>query len=122
MCPKLTRKKQFKRAIGDKGRGLCAIGAALLINQILGSARKENEPEEEYIRRIATEKVEFVSSIMGNATNNYLSFKKQRKLIVELKQLQRVYIEILNKVMDAEDRLMLAKKAEEVASELGLRR
>lgn len=114
-------KKQFKQALGDKASGLFSLGAGLFFNVIfgLGAARHQNETDDEYYKRIAEEKVAFAATIMDFDS---FSLEEQRNIVVELQRLQQLYIEVLDKVMDAEDRLMFAETAEKNAAEWGLRK
>jgi hypothetical protein len=113
-------KQEFKEALGDKERGLFSLGAGLFFNLILGfgAERDQNETEDEYFKRITKEKVDFAASIVDFDS---FSLEEQRNIVGELKRLQQSYIEALDKVMDANDRLMLAETAEKNAARWGLR-
>lgn len=111
-------KRELMKAIGSKSRGLINIGAGLFFHQILGSAGKEIESDSDQAIRMVKEKYEFAIAIMNG---NKLSLDKQREIIAELKRLQAKYLKVLDQVMDARDKLMLARRGEVLAAQYGLR-
>lgn len=111
-------KKELKKAIGGKEEGLFAIGAGLLFNQTFGNVGRENESKEGRISRIVKEKYDFANNIIDG---NTLSLEEQRNIISNIKTLQKKYMRVLDGVLDAKDKLMLANKAEESAVKYSLR-
>lgn len=111
-------KNQFIKALGSKESGLFAVGAGLFFNQIFGSVVKEDESDSDRAIRVIKEKYEFVKIIIDR---NKLSLDQQREIVEELKDLQRRYLKVLDQVMDAKDKLMLAQKGAAMAANYGLR-
>ena len=112
-------KKKLKKAIGGKEGGLFAIGAGLLFNQSFGCAGKQNESDSERIPRIVKEKYEFADNIMDGGK---FSLTEQRAILQEIKGLQAQYLSALNNVLEANHKLVLASKAEELAAKCGVRK
>ncbi len=111
-------KTKLKKALGGKEEGLYAIGANLLFNHIFGSARKQDEPDNERMLRVVKENYEFVHSIMDG---NQFSLSEQRTILHELKDLHNQYNSTLKDILEPKHKLILASKAEKLAAQSGLR-
>jgi len=112
-------KENLKNAIGGKEKGLFTIGAALFFHQIFGCAGKQNETESERISRVVKEKYEFAGNILSA---DKFSLTEQRAILDEIKNLQAQYLSVLDNVLEANHKLILASKAEELAAKCGVRK
>lgn len=111
-------KKRINTALGTKGEGLFKIGSAIFFNQIFGNARKEGESDTDAKTRILHEETEF---LLCTLNGDQYGYEKQCSLIELLKQLQESYLHALNNVLTSKSKLILASKAEKLASEYGVR-
>ncbi|PMH03153.1 hypothetical protein [Vibrio lentus] len=103
-------KSQLNDAIGGKEKGLYSLGAGLFFNQVFGASKKENENEDEHIKRVTKEKYEFAGSITDELV---ISVTEQRDIIANLKELRQVYRNLLDQLTVPKEKTLLSSKAKE---------
>jgi len=111
--PQLRR--DLDRAIGEKGKGLYGIGAALFFHQMFGSARDPHEPEQTAVRRMAKKQSDFIQSIMGFVRKGILDVSKHRSLLASLRRLHGRLGAAINELCTVDERVLLAERAVELA-------
>ncbi len=107
-------RRQFEAAVGGKGGGLYSLGAALFFHRLFGAARKQDELEDEFKRRIALEQAEFLRSIYAPGSG-MIDVVEQRKLVEQLKQMQSKLAEMIDSLCTKEEQIDLASRAEVLA-------
>lgn len=106
---------ELKRVIGDKENGLYNVGAALFFHQMFGSARFQDEPEEEAERRITQKQAEFIESLYGVFQDKEVDLTMQRQIIAKLKDLHLRLSRVINDMCSVEEKVILSSKAAELA-------
>ena len=111
-------KNKVQKTIGGKEDGIYSIGAALFFNQMFGNAQHQDEPKQDWLQRVVSEKYDFAYGIV---TDKEISLSEQKEIVSELKKLRDQYLECINNVVTAEHKLLLANKSQELAAEYSLR-
>lgn len=107
-------KLDLKKALGSKSEGgLYGLASSLLFHQIFDFSGFEDETDREWLVRVTDESHKFILEI---TEYDKQSIEEQDRVLNELKELKKLYLEKLNDILTDEDKTILASKAKELAN------